>query len=239
MLGPMAWPGAHWSRGDIFASLTLAAACIGAVATILAYPSLRRLLTGRSSAPSRKLQRLARRLDSGPPAAKAADRHWSRGDIVALTGVAITVVGVVAAILAIPGMPRLLPWDKPAEQKPQAKDEAKADIQPSASAQPVSNTSNVPADAARRSSTVARPTLYTVKVLHNPALSNAPWLLDDQPAEAFVVSHDLNVTALRLPAGVHHIAATVEGRACKNSFSVPVQGPVFLDCVDSDSGRSR
>lgn len=234
----MAWPGADWSRGDILAFLTLAVTCIGVVAAILAVPSLQRFLSRRAAAPDRTPLRRIRGRKTAPRPADATSHPWSRGDLIALTGALVAVVGVVAAILAIPGMPRLLPWDKQPEPKPPIHDGGKADIQPIPPARTVPTASRTPSEKPVRSSPTPQ-TFYTVKVMHRADLGRGSWLLDNKPAEPFIVSHDLNVTELRLPAGVHHAVAKVEGRECQSSFTVPVQGPVFLDCVDSDSGRSR
>ena len=38
-------------------------------------------------------------------------RDWSKGDVIALIGVGVAIVGCVAGVLAIPGMPKLFHWD--------------------------------------------------------------------------------------------------------------------------------
>lgn len=49
--------------------------------------------------------------------------QWTRGDVLALIGVVAAIIGGGAAILAIPGMPKIVDWDsknKPTEEKPTA-----------------------------------------------------------------------------------------------------------------------
>jgi hypothetical protein len=46
--------------------------------------------------------------------------QWTRGDAFAFLGILIAVPGCIAAILAIPGMPKVFHWDSEDKPKPQA-----------------------------------------------------------------------------------------------------------------------
>jgi|HubBroStandDraft_6_1064221.scaffolds.fasta_scaffold19512_5 hypothetical protein len=153
---------------------------------------------------------------------------WSRGDVLALTGV---IVAILATILAIPGMPKHLGIDLESWSKtePSPGQRAKETTTPT-HLSPAQEPSNVPSREAKPLQTQSA-SFYKVKIIRSRDLHAGDFVLDTQPIPISAIVEDaLSYTTLQLQAGSHTLSIPRAIRPCPVTFSVPSAEPISLTC---------